>query len=373
MSDGWDPRILCAAAVDRERIAFALGDIGPDDPFSVVLIYDASATEPDPQPWGRMDIPREITAICPFDPTGEATRAEYAILSNEGDVYFTAAPRGRTRPEKIPGAGLLSPDADGRGALYGLAVIEGELHACGAGGQVHARRSDGAWRDVSPSLEPVKGFDPPAFARLVPLGGGAFAALGGRQPDAMAGDIPDSEFSDDMTADQVMALFESYDEGLSDLRAGPALVHWSGSAWNAHDLAAEGSITDAGLDPAGILTAVTDGGALLKGTPEDGFSNLLAPTDRDVYTALDPVGAATSGAPLLASLHALHRFDGYLLRPLKPVVRAGQQPVGINPIALESVEGGVFYVDANRFILFFDGSNWSPLDIPPRLLARQYE
>ncbi|MEM9761984.1 MAG: hypothetical protein AAF968_05660 [Pseudomonadota bacterium] len=374
MSETWQPKILCAAAVDRQRIAFAVSDLEYDEAFSAVLIYDATATEPDPQPWGRIDIPREVTAICPFDPTGASDRAEYAILSNEGDVYYTAAPLGQLDPEKIPGAGLLSPDADGRGALYGLAVVDGKLHACGTGGQVHARDADGTWRDLSPDLPPEGGLDAPAFAHLVPLSAAGFAAVGGRQAQSGSADFAaDPGFKADMTPDEFMALFEKYNGSGAAKPAQPVLALWSGGAWSTPSLAAEGSITDAGLDAAGALLAVTDGGALLKGTPDTGFSNALGPTDREVYTAVDARGAATGGAPLLASLHALHRFDGYLLRPIKPVVRAGQQPLGLNPIALESVEGGVFYVDANGFILFFDGADWTPLDIPSRLLARSFE
>lgn len=373
MSDDWRPTIQCVAAVDRDRVALALADLEYDDPFSVVLLYDRLATEPDPQPWGRIDVPREVTAICPFDPSGAAARAEYAILSNEGDVYLTATPDGRVSPEKIPGAGVLSADADGRGALYGLAVADGLLHACGTGGQVHRRSADGRWSDISPPLSRHDGYDAPAFARLVPLHGGGVAVLGGRRPESGATAFgADPAFKADMTAEEFMALFQKHNaaSGTGPTKAAGYVLR--GDDWREIAVDAEGSISDAGIGPGGKLMAVTDGGALLEGGAEEGLRDLLSAVDRHAFTALEPLGAATNGQPVLASLHALHRFDGHLLHPLRPVVGAERAALGLNPVGLASVEGGFLYADANLSLLFRDADGWRELSIPPALTERTY-
>jgi hypothetical protein len=134
---------LCAAhALTEDRFCIALHEMESDDPFSIVLEYDGSF----PQPWTRVEMRRNISSVVAA-PDDMAADVICVAVSDEGDVYFLEITG--LKSEKIPGAGLYSDDAQGLGAINGLALINNSLHAFGLGGQLYSRESQGKWHRLS--------------------------------------------------------------------------------------------------------------------------------------------------------------------------------------------------------------------------------
>ena len=71
------------------------------------------------------------------------------LLSAEGDVVFLDD---QDVFERIPGAGIKSPDSKRWGRMASIAGIGNGLFACGDGGQIYSRETDGSWRNLAPEL-----------------------------------------------------------------------------------------------------------------------------------------------------------------------------------------------------------------------------
>jgi len=137
-------RLRAARARSHQEFCVAYGGtLDADDPFTALLIHDGRAD----QPWSRIDVKRNIVSIA--DHAGD-----FVALSDEGDVYWLR--EGDVRREKIPGAGVHSEDATGRGAMQALGIIGGRLAACGFGGQVYGRDAGGAWSPMGAPTRPGK-------------------------------------------------------------------------------------------------------------------------------------------------------------------------------------------------------------------------
>ena len=69
-----------------------------------------------------------------------------------------------------------------------------------------------------------------------------------------------------------------------------------------------------------------------------------------------------SDACVVASDHALHTFDGRQLAPLEPRLR--RTP---NPFQVQGFGGALLYCDYKQGIHRYDGTDWTPVPIPPEL------
>lgn len=131
-------RIWAGCAVSADRFAISVGELRDEDPQSIILMYNARAE----RTWGFADLPRTIKSITTID-APEQGRPIFVPMSNEGDVYFL---KGAIPVEKIPGAGVLSGDAKGWGAMSHIANCNGRLFASGYGSQLYERHGDEDWR-----------------------------------------------------------------------------------------------------------------------------------------------------------------------------------------------------------------------------------
>ena len=130
----------------KDLVCVALTRPDAADPFSIVLIHEEGLT----QPWTRVDVRRTIVSISTgrLDPDAQPC---FVALSDEGDVYFLQD--GGPAREKIPGAGIYSSDADGRGAVARIYGSSDEaLLVIGQRGQVFRRNGPNNWRQLAPSL-----------------------------------------------------------------------------------------------------------------------------------------------------------------------------------------------------------------------------
>ena len=349
-----------ATAPDRFCVSFDEGD--PDDPFSIVLTYDGRL----PQPWGRTDVPRLIRSIA-VDPADPET---FVVMSDEGDVYFLLPDR--TMHEKIPGSGLYSPDATGRGAMNVLIALRSGLVALGMGSQAYVRQPDRQWSPLPPGQ--VVAGDSALAINIT-------AAAAYEDEKLICAGIALGR-QERMTADFGRLLAEAGQRGdlaevnrLMNLRRSqdkhdePQVHAISDGRWRRIAVPREVPVKAIFVERPDLVWLVGLQGAIFKGNAEDGFQEVGFRGDTEDLYAITRFGKDM----ILASGYSLHRFDGHVLWPLKPRLDAAINGGVPTPLKLQTVGDVMVYFDYKRGVCRWDGETWDWVDFPPGLLDREFK
>ncbi len=335
-----------ATAPNRFCVSFDEGD--PDDPFSIVLTYDGSL----PQPWGRTDIPRLIRAIA-VDPADPET---FVVMSDEGDIYFLLSDR--TVHEKIPGAGLYSPDATGRGAMSVLLESRSALVALGMGSQAYVRGGAGSWQLLTPGGADVEpgylGYDCLTAAVLdsgiLCLGNSRAQTV--HMTEEMGRQVEEAGRQGNM--DEVNRIFD-----LVGAMQRPDMFSvrlFQAGRWSRVPMPRDVSLRGVFVERADLIWLVGLQGAIFKGNPEDGFYSITR-FRKDM---------------IVATGYSLHRFDGHVMWPLRPRLDAAINGGVPTPLKLQTGGDVMFYFDYKHGVCRWDGETWDWIDFPPGLLDREF-
>jgi hypothetical protein len=362
MSDKWIPQIQAAFAAKRENFCIALAELEYDDPFSAILSYDGSIS----QPWARVDVRREITSI-----TSMATSADvgiaYAALSNEGDVYFSGRAFER---EEIPGAGVLRQG--GRGQMYALGTFQNTLLAAGAGGLLY-RRAGSGWTQINHGLTAPIGYQPPGFAAMGVTGGHGLYVCGSIFASSEPYDITlDPKYSEDMSVEAMTELFMKNAVSSDETLTSPAGfgIYFDGEVWRNLELGKYPPVNSICAESVGKIVMVGSNGLILTGNADDGFRNISFKGD----SSLNLLSVTSfKGQSIIASDHGLHSFDGYILSQMKPRFGISKLPSVPTPFKVQTVDDVLFYFDYKHGVHRFDGKNWEEIVIPPELLERDFK
>lgn len=360
MSKKWNPKTQAAYAADTANFCIALSELQYDDPFSAILYYDGTL----PQPWGRVDVQREITAIVAA-PSTAAGDGAYVALSNEGDVYFN---KPSLRQELIPGAGVASPG--GRGAMYALATYRGDLLAAGADNQIYRRRAD-SWIVLNPAIAPPPGYLQPGYAAVGVVDDAEFYVCGSVFVDSQPYDVTkDPAYSDSMDVDALTQLFlKNANRPSQGLNPAGFAVHFDGSTWRDLGLHNSPAIMAVFAESSSELWMVGPTGLILVGNARQGFQNVSVGGDR----SLNFVSVTKfRDRIIIASDHGLHSFDGQRLSTIKPKINPSRYPAVPTPLKVQVVGDVMFYFDYANHIHRWDGESWEEVVIPPQLLERQF-
>ena len=361
----WKPRINCAAAASRDEFCIALTELEYDDPFSAIISYDGRLQ----QPWGRTDVQREINSVCVTADHHSGKPAQYAALSNEGDVYFLGT---KTTREKIPGAGIQSPDAKGLGATFDIAMVNGNLWVTGANRQLYERQGANDWARIpltSPSVPDSADGDTVDLSAILELGQGEALILGisrsAGRPSAV-------------DTDENLRTSDNWDDWLSAIESDskkvpePAgvLFHHKESKWLDVEIPNTKIPTDIYKSSTNDIWIVGYEGSILRGSLTTGFSEIAFHGDRDKNLLSI---TEFSDRMVIASDYALHWFDGHLLTPLKPKIDQFVNRNVPTPLKVQAVGDLLFYFDYKHGVHRFDGENWEQIVIPPELLERDFK
>jgi hypothetical protein len=354
------PQMLAAEVLSPTHFVVALGELAYDDPFSIVLEYDAAY----PQPWSRTDISRALTAIsaAPADPAG-TTR--FAAVSNEGDVYLIGD---QTAREKIMGAGLASPDSAGLGGLYGMACIAGRLYAAGQGEQIYERPGPGRWDRIGLSLIDDPKYQSIAFGKIRGSSASDIYVLGVAGPALPK--LDETTEQQLLAGDDWDAWFKANDEvaskaGTSGLVEKARVLHCDGAQWRELDLPTTAVIEDVYIETTDKVWLVGTGGTILVGSARRGFKKAGSADEALTFLSFTKF----KDGYVVASDYALHSFDGQSLTPLKARLRKAPP----TPFKVQAVNDRLVYFDYKQGIHRFDGTNWEALNVPPELLQRTFK
>lgn len=342
----WKPLARAAATAPNGRFTIALSELEYDDPFSVILTYDPRLS----QPWSRVEVQREIVDLT-YVPFGQGELVP-AALSNEGDVYLLTDEVQRT---KIPGAGINSEDADGRGQVWQICAIGTALFVGGESGQLYQSNAQG-WKQIEFPLMQS------AIVALEPLADGRLLIAG----QEIAQNRPD--FSQMNTAEDIMAMVNSQ-LGKAETGAGRSIIY----VYDGTDF------VEVPSEPAPHIRGVASGnnGELLVFGVNDLL--LLGDVNGLIRQALPRrgltylTGAIFNEQIWLGSDHALHRWvDGELITSspsLDPLVSNGQA----SPLYICLQDNQLIYFDYRQGVYIFDGTAWSGIRIPTALLKRTFD
>jgi hypothetical protein len=360
----WNPRINCAIAASRDQFCIALTELEYDDPFSAIISYDGRLR----QPWGRTDVRREINSVCVMPDMAPETPANYAALSNEGDVYLIGS---TTLREKIHGAGIQSPDATGLGATFEIFIKNNSLWVTGANGQLYERNGPNNWLrlpfESSPNLSTEVTVD---LSRSLDLDSLGALILGiGRQTASGSTLDTDQNLVGNDSWDDWFAAIDTDASAAGDPDKG-SLFHWNTNRIEHLEIPATKILNDIYKSSNNEIWIVGYEGIILKGNIEVGFSDVSFHGDHDKnLLSITEFG----NRMVVASDYALHWFDGHILTPLKPKINPFINRNVPTPLKVQALDGVLFYFDYKHGVHRYDGENWEEIVIPPELLEREFK
>lgn len=325
MSDEVSFHAGLAYAAEKLFVAASPDDAEAYSPYTVWYVYVAD--DPD-EPWTHFVSRWWGVAAAVFRPVG---LDDWALvgLSNEGEVDFTFADEAIT--EKIPGAGVHAPDAQGWGYMSSLKQIGEHLYACGGGGQVYRREGPGQWVHMDDGLLQSPGVSDRLLPRAI-----------------------------DGPHEQAIYLVGA----VSSTGLPPFVYFWNGQAWRARSLPGVAErITHLLIESESRVWLCGANGTLLQGNAHDGFRSLSTVNDNQLFLSM----AMLDGRLYLASNLGLHVYD-----PSDPaagirVVRTGLSPELQDANVLSACDG-VLWSIGPKDLARFDGQRWERVrhpDNPP--------
>jgi hypothetical protein len=290
-----------------------------NEPYSRVITYD----EQDEHLWSFHAEDHIVVGVIVWKSPSDGLRY-FATLSNEGHLAFTDED---AHLEKIPGAGLSSPDSAGWGYMSALHQIGDHLYACGGAGQVYKREGPNQWVHMDEGL-----LQPPDVReRILPR------AIKGPHEQA------------------IYVVGATAAEGLP-----PFAAFWNGQLWRHLSLPKVAErLTDIFVETESRIWLCGANGTLLLGNAKDGFRSLSTVNDNQLFSAVHLFG----GKAYLASNLGLFVYD-----PATPASGIRKVVTGLVPElqdanVVDSADG-VLWSIGPKDIARFDGVRWERIHHP---------
>lgn len=345
-------RIWASHAISRTFIAFSVGELDDENPFSSILIF----REESELRWGFVDVPRTIVSITSM-PGNAKSEEIFVAMSNEGDVYFL---EGDVRNEKIPGAGVLSDDAVGRGSMTRIRHLKDRLFACGRGSQVYRRDEPDGWIRIGEG--PLPGDEVCAFEDIEILAGGAIVLCGAtdvkyRQPS------PDElRELERIKAEGPNSRFLRYRQEVRRMEHGVVgcLAFWRNNAWSFSELPTGQDLRALKARDPDVI-AVGDGGTMLLAADPETLEDLSQLGLTETFRAVRLHG----GKIYVLGDDSIWIFK----RDFSNDGAIGLPELLTNPQSFDVVDGAIWYFDYDG-IARYSSDRWEIFDIPAELRNR---
>lgn len=342
-----DFAIYTGVAKDANRAVVCMTDLDAGDPYSIILMYHHGG-EPK---WQRIDM-RRIMVSATVDP-----ELGYISVSDEGDVYFLE--QSEIPVEKVPGMGVHSTDATGRGAATLVTQSESGLIVVGQDGQIFLRKGHEQWISLSensPSTD-VEG-DQHNPTALLELSDGSMLVAGwvypvqGKNPAAMealmAGNI---ETFSRLTVDSARIQYGH-------------LAHFFEGQWQRIELPGDSNLYGIGLDPEDNRTILTgEFGAAFKMHQDDEIEVMDVPETAHI---LSSVVRFADKLLIAGETDIFARQLGETEWQTFPSDGADFSSV----FKLQSFED-TLWAFGGEALYRYEGGRWDEIEIPPELLSIQ--
>lgn len=360
----WNATLQAAVALDAAHFTICLGELEYDDPFTAIISYDGQF----PQPWSRTDVRREIADVAYMDIGGSEGIVPIA-LSNEGDVYVIKGDRAER--SKIPGAGILSEDAEGYGALHTLVVEGTRQYVVGDSRQLYRRDALGPWERLSANKGHEEGYEAEHFGGALWVGD-SLIIEGARRPySAPTAAQLDPKSWENVTAGQFLQMMKTQrDDRARRPRIQKVYRYEDGGDFAPLPVPEDSIVGGLYLDTDGSIWLLGVGGLMLRGRLDGTFERLGFHGDTETLFS-----AARFGSTLyLATDTGLRRFEGHKLDVVKPVLNASSINQNVpDPLKIQAFGDRLIYFDRKHGVALWDGRRWMWIEIPPELLNREFK
>lgn len=357
-TDGWNATLVAAIAHNQSNFALCYADLGDDNINSIVVSYDGRET----QPWGRTDIPAEVTGLCVDHNRSKAGRIEYTAVTAHGGIYYIDE-LGVTATEQIPDAGYEAA-RPGRGRIHGLTVLDSrDLLAYGGGNQVYARNSRG-WTDLSPTLEIAAESDAPVWHAVSGSSSADFALVGSVAKPVDYSILSDPTALEGMTEEEILAIMDSAQSGTPV----GILTFRTSNGWRSITREDKPLISDVIFANDRTIWACGDEGQLYNFSAETEPETVLNDPPAEWLLSI----TMHNGTPIIASDRRLWEYEHRNLIPIRPLLDTSAGPTSPSPIKVQSTGDVLNVFDANYGVLQWNGTMWSTITPPAAVLSRTF-
>jgi hypothetical protein len=244
---------------------------------------------------------------------------KFCVISAEGDVAFIDDP---IVYEKIPGAGIHSPDSKYWGRMETIRAIGDRLYACGDGGQVYRRSVEGIWTNLDPSL--LQDPSTPVAERDI------FMRIDGPNENEI----------------YVVGDFGK-------------ILFWNGNSFRRIPSDSEAQLIDIHVESPDKIWVCGGRGTLVCGNYRDGFRQVPVANGGQLFQSVTMFEGkiylgAGAGRPM-----GLMSYDGVRFEK----VRTGLSPEVDDSHSVDSANGVLWSVGL-KDIVRFDGKTWERIDFP---------
>lgn len=342
----WSPMVRAAAVASKGRFSLALGELEYDSPFSAILTYDPRLS----QPWSRVDVEREIVDLT-YRPFGQGELVPEA-LSNEGEVYtlFDVPVR-----DKIPGAGVLSDDADGRGAVWRIVWRADAAWVIGESGQLWSNKR-GTWTDHGPVATDFTHVD------LASAGEHLVLLAQTRAPR------PQIDYDAMTSPEAILEMMRVQTEDAESNTPMGALFSGHPGAWSRVALDAAPNVSALQVEPDGRLHICGVAGLLLTGTLTDGVTQV----DLGGFLGSLRSVAGWGGHIWVTSDTGLHTIESSALSNVSLDLPMFVNRGAPSPFGVRAAPDRLTYFDNLHDPHEWDGETWRSIPIPPVLRQREF-
>lgn len=359
----WKATIQAAAAFDADRFTICVGELEYDDPFTAIISYDGRFS----QPWSRTDVEREIVDISYMEEEASGGPIPVA-LSNEGDVYVLK--NEQVERSKIPGAGVLSDDAEGFGAVHTLVIDGDNQYVVGDSRQLYRRESLGTWQRLSADKFREDGYEAEHFGSAISLEGSLLIESFQRPYSAPNAAQFDPKTWENVSPEQFLKMMKEQRSQRSTKPRVQRVYHYLDGELARLSVPEDCVIKGLYRDPEQRIWLLGVAGLILKGTIEGGFEKVGFRGDTE--TLFD--AAWYRSELLIATDDGLRRFDGHKLSIVKPRLNSaainGNVPA---PLKIQAFDNTLIYFDRKHGVCRWNGQFWSWYQMPPSLLQREFK
>jgi hypothetical protein len=313
-------KIRASGYIAPDLIAAVPTELDDEDPYSRFLMFQ-DTTE---HQVADVDIPRTVVSVCAYPFESEKENV-FVALTNEGDLYFLTED---VDYEKIPGAGVLSEDAEDFGSTLAISHNAGILYVCGDGSQVYFRPKKDEWIRICD--RDIDGMADNFFEAVAAISPAKLAVCG-------------------------------YTHSRPKNAAKGCLYFYKDERWSPAELPSNQSLYDLVFADASRVVAVGGGGTIVVGTGPGAMEDASVEglLEKFLRIRLDRSKLYVLGKT------AIFIFDTRL-NLLETLALPSEYR---SPKNIEVKEGIIWYFDREG-LARHDGTAWTLMPVPPELLER---
>lgn len=358
-AEGWEPKIYAADAEAENRFTVSLGERAFDDPFTAIVSFDGNHS----QPWSRVDVDREVVDVArALSETGW----EAIAVSDEGDIYYVS--NGSTHWYKLPGTGVLSEDADGRGAINAVATGSTSVAVVGASRQLYERETAENWKALSVDTSKKPGYGTEDFTHIAVLQSGDRVIASHQKTESLTDNLTsDPRFRPDLTPQEIVELLSLRRQEATCFE--PLTTIYAEAGGELRPLGSYSSLFVRDVFASGDeYWIVGVNGLIMHG--EAGQAPEMRMPASEIGTILSV--AVFMDQLIVSTDYGLHRFDGRSFVPIKPMLPRGSVRTVPTPIKIQAIGNLLFVFDYHLGVCRWDGTTWDWTEFPKGLIDREF-